>query len=172
MPDSTQNPKPADQTAPPPAPSTPDMDAQRIEELKQELTRIAQETREEVIQDPAFAQTLAVTPQMQDMVINVEEELLYEIVKRLEENKISQEKAQQVAKEFLSFLPIQDQKDLLDKLKKLSQDNSEVQGIYLKYAKPYEEYDRHTKIKQMSEHIKKGNIEEALAIAKEGGKNV
>jgi len=38
--------------------------------------------------------------------------------------------------------------------------------MYLKYAKPIEEEDRQRKLTMMSEHIKNGRIEHALAVAK------
>ena len=151
-----------------PAQTTPTQDTPQDQTLEQDLDQVAENTKQQMRQDVAAAQSLATTPDMQDVVIDVEKELLDEIMKRLDDNQMSPEQAQNLAKEFLSYLPIQDQKDLLDKLYKMSQENKEFQGIYLKYAQPYRENERHEKLKLMSEHIKNGKIEEALAVAKGG----
>src|SRR3989344_6531744 len=98
----------------------------------------------------------------------VEKDLLLEIVKNLDQNKITPDQAQLQAKEFLALLPIQDKKDLLDKLYKLSQTNLETKGVYLNYARSYDEEERHKKLELMSQHIKKGEIEHALTVAKGG----
>ena len=141
------------------------------DELEKELNDAAEATKQSLHQDPQAAAELADSPTMQDAVVDVERDLLDEILKRLEQNEMSPEDAQKHAKEFLSFLPVHDQKDLLKKLYQLSQDASETQGIYLKYAQPYEEFDRHKKLKLMSEHLQNGKIEEALAVAKGETKN-
>jgi hypothetical protein len=105
-------------------------------------------------------------PSMQNITTEVEKELLQIIIDNLDQEKMTVEEAQAVAKEFLALLPLQDKKDLLEKLYKLSQDHSETKGMYLKYAKPYEEEDRLKKLELMSDHIKNGRIENAIAIAK------
>lgn len=108
---------------------------------------------------------------IQTLTEDIEKELLDEIINNLDTAAITVEEAQAVAKEFLSLLPLQDKKDLLEKLYKLSKDHSETADLYLKFAKPIEEDDRQKKITLMSEHIKKGQIEHALAVAKGGNPN-
>jgi hypothetical protein len=108
---------------------------------------------------------------MQSITEEIEKELLDIITDNLDQNKITPEEAQAVSKEFLSFLPLQDKKDLLDKLYKLGQNHAETKSMYLKFAKPIEEEERQKKLSLMSEHIKNGKIEHALAIAK-GGKSI
>ena len=105
---------------------------------------------------------------MQTITADVEKELLDSIIKNLDEKRMTEEEARELAKEFLSLLPLQDKKDLLAKLYKLSKEHVEAKGIYLKYAKPYEEEDRLKKIALMSEHIKNGQIEHAINVAKGG----
>jgi hypothetical protein len=106
----------------------------------------------------------------QNIIIDIEKDLLLEIIKRVDEQKMTEEQAQQLAKDFLALLPIQDKKDLLDKLSKFSQANNEAAGTYLKYAAPYAEEERLRKLELMSKHIQNGEIENALAVAK-GGTN-
>ena len=139
--------------------------------LQQKLTDSAQLTKQKIHQDPAAAQKLAVTTQLQDDVIDIEAKLLNEIIVNLEQNKMSTQEARNLAKEFLSLLPIQDQKDLLKKLLKLSRDNNAAKGIYLDYAKPYEENETQRKLTLISQHLKQGNIDQALTIAKGGTPN-
>jgi hypothetical protein len=103
---------------------------------------------------------------MQAVVTDVEKELLLAIIKNLKEDRMTEEQGRQLAREFLTLLPIQDQKDLLEKLYTFSKSHVEAKGVYLKYAKPYEEADRLKKIELMSQHIKNGNIDHALNVAK------
>ncbi|HWY78950.1 MAG TPA: hypothetical protein VNW29_01190 [Candidatus Sulfotelmatobacter sp.] len=103
---------------------------------------------------------------MQTVTIDVEQELLKTIIQNLEQNNLDIDQAKKLAQNFLSLLPLQDQKDLLEKLYKLSKEHNQTNGLYLKYAKPYEENERQKKLTLMSEHIKNGQIEHALAIAK------
>lgn len=140
--------------------------------IEQELDTAAEATKQQLHQDPATSQTLAATPQLQDEVVDIEKDLLEQIIQRLDENKMSPEEAQKLAKEFLSLLPISDQQDLLKKLLQLSNDNNATKGIYLKYAKPYEESETQRKLELMSQHLHAGNIEQALSVAKGGGQNV
>ncbi len=141
------------------------------ENLSEELDKAAEATKQKMQQDPALAQSLGTTPDMQEAVIDIEKELLSEIMSNLDNNQISPEEAEKLAKEFLSYLPIQDQKDLLEKLSKLGRRNKEAQGIYLKYAQPVEEDERQKKLALMSEHLQQGNIDHALTIAKGGTPN-
>lgn len=136
--------------------------------LQNDLNQAEEKTKQQFHQDPTAAQNIAPTQQLQDTVATIEKDLLAIIISRLEQNKMSPEKAKALAKEFLSLLPIEDQKDLLAKLLKLSQDNPETKGIYLTYAKPHEEQETERKLQRISEHLHKGEIEHALTIAKGG----
>jgi len=141
------------------------------DDLQKKLASVAQTTKQKIHQDPTTAQTLGDTPAIQDEVVDVEKELLNEIINRLNQDKMSPEDAQKIAKEFLALLPIHDQKDLLAKLYQLSKSNQGMQNIYLKYAQPYEENERQRKLALMSQHLHVGNIEEALSVAKGGTQN-
>ena len=139
--------------------------------VEEKLENAAESTKQKIHQDPNAAQKLAPTPQLQDEVVDIEKELLEEIINRLNQNRITKEEAQKLAKDFLSLLPMQDQKDLLAKLYQLSQTSNAAKGIYLEYAKPFEENDRQKKLELMSQHIQQGNIDHALAVAKGGTQN-
>lgn len=140
------------------------------QDLDKILDDAAQLTKEKIQNDPILSQSLAGTPQMQNIVVDVEEELLKEIITRLEKGSLTVDNAQKLAKEFLSLLPVKDRKDLLEKLHALSGENTDARGIYLKYAVPMEEQERHRKLDLMSQHLHGGNIEQAIAVAK-GGQN-
>ncbi|MEK7571291.1 MAG: hypothetical protein AAB553_03370 [Patescibacteria group bacterium] len=153
----------AAQQAPPPPPP---VDPAALAKDQAQIDQAAQTTKDKLLDEPALAQKLAPTPDMQAIVVDVEKDLLAEIMKNLRENTITPQDAQEVAKEFLALLPMQDKHDLLTKLRNLSTENREVTGVYLKYAKPFEDEERKEKLHLMSEHIKNGAIEEALAVAK------
>lgn len=105
---------------------------------------------------------------MQTITTGIERDLLEVIIQNLEQHSIHIPQARELAREFLALLPLQDKKDLLEKLYKLSQKHIETKGVYLKYAKPYEDEERQKKLELMSHHIKNGQIEHALTIAKGG----
>lgn len=109
---------------------------------------------------------------MDDIVNDVEKEILKSIMDNLNQERMTQEQARAFAKEFLALLPIQDKKDLLDKLYKLSKEHVEAKDVYLKYAKPYEEEERMRKLTLMSKHIQNGEIDHALNVAKGETPNV
>lgn len=141
-----------------------------LEEVEKDLEQSAQITKDQIHQDQAMARSLATTPSLQDTVVDIEKDLLDEIVKRLDKEQITAEQAQNLAGEFLALLPINDQKDLLEKLRNLSQTDPMAQGIFLDYIKSSEEDETSQKLDLMSKHLHQGKIEEALAVAK-GGTN-
>lgn len=103
---------------------------------------------------------------MQAVTTQIENDLLDIITQNLDQEKMTVEQAQEMAKEFLALLPLQDKKDLLEKLYKFGLDHNETKSLYIKFAKPVEEEERQRKLSLMSEHIKNGQIDHALAVAK------
>jgi hypothetical protein len=103
---------------------------------------------------------------MQALTTEIENELLQIIIDNLDQEKMTVEEAQKIAQEFLALLPLHDKRDLLDKLYKFGLGHAETKSLYIKYAKPVEEEERQKKLALMSEHIKNGQIDNALAIAK------
>ena len=103
---------------------------------------------------------------MQAITTDIENELLQIIIDNLDQEKMTVEEAQKIAQEFLALLPLQDKQDLLNKLYKFGLGHAQTKGLYIKYAKPIEEEDRQKKLALMSEHIKNGQLEHAIAVAK------
>lgn len=101
-------------------------------------------------------------------VSDVERDLLFQIIVHMKHREMTGEEAQKVAKEFLTLLPVVDKEDLLKKLGILSQAHKGAREVFLKYAAPSEEEQRLIKIQTMSEHIKNGDIEKAITVAKGG----
>ena len=99
---------------------------------------------------------------------SIEKELLDLILKHLEEGGIELEKAQEISKEYLALLPFHDKAELLKKLGTLSSKYQEAQNVYAKFAGGIEKKDAAERVEQMSQHIKSGNIEEAIKVAKGG----
>lgn len=103
---------------------------------------------------------------LQQFLTEVESDLLTHIVEHLRGRTISVEKAQQLARDFLSLLPPADKEDLLAKLNTLGKRYQEAQEVYLDYAIPHYEDKRHQTLQQMAHHIKQGEIEKAIEVAK------
>ncbi len=106
---------------------------------------------------------------LQTLLDDVEAELLSRIIVESEQKQLTRDKAAQLARDFLDLLPPQDKVDLLHKLGQLGEKYPEFRRMYIKYASEYEEELRQKKLQLMSEHIKQGEIEKALQVAKGGG---
>lgn len=99
----------------------------------------------------------------------VEKELLELIIRHLRENKIELSQAEKLAADFLSELPFADKKDLLTKLKTLGAAYEEAQEVYVQEFAKESEKDRDIKLTEMRDAIARGNIEQALTVAKTQG---
>ncbi|MDE2026425.1 MAG: hypothetical protein KGJ07_08095 [Patescibacteria group bacterium] len=108
---------------------------------------------------------------MQDdkqLLEQVEKTLLDNIVQNLKTNKMSVEDSENLAKEFLALLPPKDREDLLTKLHGLGRTYQPARETYVELVVPLEEQMRQEKLNVMRDHIKSGNIEQAIAVAKGG----
>lgn len=96
----------------------------------------------------------------------IEKELLDLIIEHLKANKIEVEKARQLARDFLSVLPVKDQKDMLTKLKNLGDQYEEAKEVYAEELSKISDQIREQTLTQMRDYIKQGNIDSAIATAK------
>lgn len=96
----------------------------------------------------------------------VEKELVELIVEHLKANKIAAETARQQARDFLALLPVQDQKDLLAKLKTLGEKYEEAKEVYAAEIGKVSEAVRQQALDQMRSFIQQGNLDAAIAAAK------
>lgn len=96
----------------------------------------------------------------------VKKELVDLIVTHLQEQKIGIEEAQNLARDFLAVLPIADHKDLLEKLKTLGTTYSSAQKLYVDELGKEEVQKRDIALNQMRDHIQNGQIDHAVAVAK------
>ncbi len=103
---------------------------------------------------------------IQQEVEEVKRELVELIIKHLRENKLPAEKAKKLAADFLSILPIEDQEDLLEKLKNLGKDYEEAKEIYAEELRKTSEEQRDQTLSQMRDHIQNGNIDQAIEAAR------
>src|SRR3989344_4066713 len=103
---------------------------------------------------------------IQQEVEEVKKELVELIIKHLRENKLPAKKAKKLAEDFLNVLPISDRQDLLEKLKNLGADYQEAKEIYVGELKRISEEQRDQTLSQMRDHIKQGNINNAIEAAR------
>lgn len=103
---------------------------------------------------------------VQEEVKVIEKELVDLIIKHLKANRIAVETARQQAKDFLALLPIEDQRDLLKKLRGLSEKYEEAKEVYAVELGKVNEVARQQTLNQMRMHIQAGNIDAAIAAAK------
>lgn len=103
---------------------------------------------------------------VQSEIEEAKKELAELLIEHLRENKILPEKAKQLANDFLRKLPIENQKDLLAKLKELGEKYEEVREIYVDELGKIEKEKTKQTLSQMRQHIQTGNIDEAVNVAK------
>ena len=103
---------------------------------------------------------------VQEEVKVVEKELVDRIVEHLKNNRIAADAARQQAQDFLALLPVQDQKDLLAKLKMLGEKYEEAKEVYALEIGKVSETARQQALDQMRMYIQQGNIDSAIATAK------
>lgn len=99
-------------------------------------------------------------------VEKVKKELVELIIANLRQNKIDKDEAQKLAADFLAVLPIENRQDLLLKLKNLSSKYPAVNKIYAEELEETGEEKTNKVLAQMRDHIKNGNMEEAINVAK------
>lgn len=100
---------------------------------------------------------------LQEEIKHRESELVELIARYLEENTLDPEKAQALARDFLAILPIESQKELIEKLKTLGETQNEIKEIYVEELSKISDIDRAEKLKKMRDLIKNGKMEEAIA---------
>lgn len=103
---------------------------------------------------------------VQNLFNDLEKDLTDHIIFNISHRKISTDEAQKLAQEFLALLPAKDKEDLLGKLNVLSKKYNETKEVYAKYAASYDSEQSNKKIQQMLQHIKTGDIEKAISVAK------
>lgn len=99
-------------------------------------------------------------------VAKIKHELMLLIKEHLKNNQIEAEEAQKLAADFLAILPVRSWNDLLVKLRQLSQNHKDAKGIYVEELQEYEMIQKDQTLNQMRDHIKKGDIESAISVAK------
>ncbi len=104
---------------------------------------------------------------IQQEVQAVEKELVEMIILHLKENKLDVAKARQLAKDFLSILPVEDQKDLLNKLKQLGENYEEAKQIYADELAKVNDTAREQVLMEMRNFIHQGNLDGAIGVAKQ-----
>lgn len=97
---------------------------------------------------------------------SIKKKLADMLIAHLKENKITPEKAKQLANDFLNALPIQDQKDLLTKLEKLGESYNEAKEIYVEELGRIEEEKAKQTLVKMRQHIQTGNVDKAVETAR------
>lgn len=88
------------------------------------------------------------------------------IIRHLRENKITAVNANKLATEFLQALPISDYQDMLLKLNMLGNKYPEAKALYIQELKEVNDTKRDEALLHMRNAIAKGNIEQAISMAK------
>lgn len=108
------------------------------------------------------------TQVQQDFLEQVEKKLLDHILEGLKNNSLTAEQSEVLAKQFLAVLPPKDKEDLLTKLSELAKDYYPAKVTYTEVYAAEAEEKRQAMLNAMRDHIKMGQIEQAIAVAKGG----
>ena len=103
---------------------------------------------------------------VQQEVEQVEKELLILITTHLQNNQMTQDEAQRLAQDFLKFLPVKDQADLLKKLQDLATNYDKVKPLYFTEKNKIFEQNKDQILTHVSTLIKSGNIDQAISTIK------
>lgn len=103
---------------------------------------------------------------LSEEVARLKKELVDIISENLQNNQIDSASAQKLASDFLAILPIQSWNDLLVKLKTFTQAHIEAKELYVEELSKDERLKSEQAINLMRDHIKKGDIEGAISVAK------
>ncbi len=104
---------------------------------------------------------------IQKEIEDIKKELVELIISHLKANKMEAQQAQKMANDFLGILPVKDQKDLLEKLKKLGDSYQEMRSLYVKELAKFNEEQREHALLKMRNSIAEGKIEDAINVAKQ-----
>lgn len=115
------------------------------------------------VQNPPPPSTNQDLPQL---IESIEGELMDHIITNMEHRQLSLEEAHELAKDFLAQLPAKDKEELLTKLRSLGDEFPTAKEVYVDVAAPFEEEKRQKTLELMRAHIKNGEIEKAIAVAK------
>lgn len=103
---------------------------------------------------------------LKEYLENVERDLLLDIILNMRYRRITVGEAEKLARDFLAVLPVKDRHDLLEKLKGLSGKYQEARDVYVKYATEEHEEEKNKAVDIIAGHIKSGEIEKAIDVAK------
>ncbi len=109
-------------------------------------------------------------PNLDQVVHSIEKQLIDKIVEHTKSQQLDPETAKQLAQDFLALLPVKDKQELLEKLHALGKTYQEVREVSIDYIVSEEEKKRQQTLDTMRDHIKQGNIDQAIAVAKEAYK--
>lgn len=84
----------------------------------------------------------------------------------MRENKIDIQTAQKLVQDFLAAISQNGQRDILAKLKELGERYKEAEEIYVTSFEDIKNQERDEALSKMRDYISKGQMEEAIKIAK------
>lgn len=108
------------------------------------------------------------TTETRNMLSDMRRDVLFEIILGLKQMRISKQKAQQIAKAFVTASDAKTKKELIDALSEIAKTYEEIKSVFLKYAVAYDTERRTIHVQLMVQYVHMGDIESALQIAKGG----
>ncbi len=104
----------------------------------------------------------------QQLTKDVQRDLMFQVILDMRHYKITMQQAQSLAKEFVTFFPVDDIHIFLHKLYELGKIYEEVRPVFIKYARSYYEMEKQDVLSQISSYIQQNDIDHALILAKGG----
>jgi len=105
---------------------------------------------------------------VQQFVTDIEKELLIQVMTSLDQKKITDDRAQHLAQDFLYLLPVKNKRTLVLKMRTLASHYKEASKVYFELAETIYKEEKLRKGKLASKYIKLGEIEKAVKTIKGG----
>ena len=105
---------------------------------------------------------------LKQVVKDVERDLVINITLSVRYGRINLKEARQIAKEFMAGYPYKNKKDLFKKVDYLSDKFKMVRKIYVKYVPAFKDEESKKVLKEVRKYMRKGEVEEAIVVAKGG----
>ena len=105
---------------------------------------------------------------LENAIKDIERDLVINITLNIRYGRISLKEAREIAREFITSYPYESKKDLFVKVDQLSDKYKLVRKVYVKHVPDYESEESEKTLKEMRQHMKNNDFENAIKSAKGG----
>lgn len=105
---------------------------------------------------------------VKELVREIERDLVINITLSVKYGRINLREAREIAKEFMAGYPYKSEEELYKKVDLLSDKHKLVRKIYVKHVPAFKDEESKNILTEVRKHLIKGEIDEAIIVAKGG----